>query len=274
MAKISIVHTPASEGISSPSVAVPTLPLAKRQGALPIDPPPLSSGEVEEFLAFYPETKTGMHSMFRSLSGKTQAMLWRARQLGVLNDDALTTLLSGTGEDLRYGGWGQTHGGHRIAESIIHSTVLVADAIKDECRTADDDWQYWIWFIRQAVIGFGYRGDGVVSAPPVFSVADEIAPVAGVAAYITGARHNDKETSKNRRFMLREYSDKDGRTFVGKGITNQVLAAYVMEHPEVGYRLGKLASQRDLGATAADAETVLRHLAETNDTKAISEGWL
>lgn len=234
--------------------------------------PPLSSGEVEEFLAFYPESVAGTHAIYRSLSAQTKGILWWAQQQKVISEEALNVLLTFAKGDIQKNDL-EDHS-IRQADNIIRSTVLVTELVSADHPVINSAGSSLIYDIREMVVGCGYRGEKVPSKPPVFSTVEEMLPVVGICSYAVAAAQHEPSNKPSRYYDVRFYADEEGLGYAGGVLSNPVLETYVKAHPDDGYVLGKYVAERGLGESEDDAKVALEYLAETKGTRAVSDGWL
>ena len=231
---------------------------------------PLSYGEVEEFLAWF--TPSGSRSkldlIFRSLSGRTQGLIWRARQLKVVHDGVVSYMLDSYGVRA-ISQWKGTDNPEAAAEEHIRSCLRVAERVHSEHPQL---WELFMarevyWEMERALEGYFYHRDDDSRVHEITTV-EELESVAGVAAYVISCH----DTPQHLGTAL--YTDAAGRRRTGTIIKNRTLDAYVRRHPALGLRIGELVAERGIGDTEEDARYVLGLLRETAKAPSIQSGWL
>lgn len=270
--KLTTVHKAIGRQDGSKSSLSSIAPPPPSPSGTPIPSLALPSLSAEEIDAFLLSHAIGKGDMFRSLSGNTQALVRQSLREGAIDDAELDILLRAMRDDLNFG-WRNTVGVSKLTEDIMRSTLLTAEALHSRYSLGATLERGWSYSVRQSVIGCGYRGKGAVSSAPVFSTQEELAPVAAVTAFVLAVKEHAQENSNGKRIVIRNYNDTEGRTHIGTGITSPVLEAYILEHPEAAYEVGKFATQRDLGSSAEEIATVISHF-QTSEARAVREGWL
>lgn len=233
---------------------------------------PLSSGETQEFLAWYAPQPVhrikNTAEVFRSLPAELRGLVQRVRYNKVFDDTVVSIALN----DVRTKcvQWENSDNPEAAAYQMLRSILLVAEQVHAEhphlMTRAKMEKSYEA--IRESMEGYYNHWQ---EHPRVFNELDtveKVASAAGIAAFVIRCEDESDHISFSMCF------DAGNRTRSGIKLTNKNVDAYIRQHPEMGLPIADALIKRGLGTTDEDFHSVLEHMRETADAPALGEGWL
>jgi hypothetical protein len=280
--KQTTVHKRASASQPSSKLAgvAPVPPAAEKVVGTPLPVVhPLSAGEVEEFVASFSSGRirrggklVDTAAVFKSLSGRTQGLLWRVRQAGAIADPDIEAALDQL-QSRVWHRWSTTLNPAKVAEENFRAYLLVAERLHRTHPELMKSIGYGAATDLSKVVEYRDHKKGrVLLSAKEMTTEEEVTPVAAVAAYALVCMYRNSDFYETDHLVLREYPDEEGRYIEGLMISNKALDAYVRENPEMAVRLAEFVVDRGLGDSNKDAKFAIEHF--SLDAPALSSGHL
>lgn len=279
---------PAGAGPVTKPVAPPSRPVPEEVVGTPLPVVhPLSFGEVEEFLAFLipvyhgpggayghidpviasPSVMGDLNGSFRALSGVSQGMVARVRRSGAIDDNGvIMAIYRAHWKADRF--WNDISGSRIPAEELMRAVLRVAERIhEDRPGFLAQFHPAQVQSILEDSVGGYFCNDTLFAKPHELSTVEEVAAVAGTAAYMLTCSQGDTKFMKHDSF-----NDPAGLIYSALVVHNKTLGKHLREHPEDAVRAAEFVMERDIGKSKQDAQHVIDYLASS--APAISEGYL
>lgn len=281
--KLTTVHRKVSSVTANSSKladAAPVPPVAEKVIGTPLPVVhPLSSSEVEEFVAFFSNGRirrggkqVDTAAVFRSLSGVTQGLIWRVRQAGAIGDTDIELALDQL-QGRVWQRWSATPNPEKMAEENLRAYLLVAERLHcDYPELMKSIGQGTAPDLSKVVEYRDHEKGRVLLAAKEMTTEEDVAPVAAVAAYALVCMYRNSDFYDTEHLVMREYQDEEGRYIEGLMIANKGLDAYVRENPEMAVRVAEFVVDRGLGDSKKDAKFAIDHF--SLDAPALSSGHL
>jgi hypothetical protein len=257
---------------------------ADRHAATPLVPPrPLTKDEVAKFDDKYFEVlsntaldggPTSRDVFIYQLDGVSQAQVREALDEGAVSVASLDRLLFQYREAIRTHSVFSPRMPKEEAVSKLQTSLLLARKLGREfpALTPSDGAVQGV-LINDAIIGYSYSAK--VADRPAYtdvSTEEELESLTAVTALmLEGYRQLGYGSSffKGAVFEVSNGEDREGRFLI-----NRTLDKFLRENPHEAHRVIAYAKDRDIGTTAKDTAKVIRHLQETEELGAVSDGWL
>lgn len=248
-----------------------------------VQPHPLTKDEVTKFDDKYFEVlsntaldggPTSRDVFIYQLDGVSQAHVRKALDEGSVPVETLDRMLFQYREAIRANSVYSSTMPKEEAASKLHTSLLVARKLGREFPAlVPSDGAVQGMLISDAIIGYSYSAR--VADRPAYvhvSTEEELESLTAVTALMfEGYRQFGYSSSffKGTVFEVSNGEDREGRYLI-----NRTLDKFLRENPHEAHRVISYAKDRDIGTTAKDTTKVIRHLQETEELGAVSDGWL